>query len=270
MTAAERYIATGHRAVQGWLTDTARLTIVPLVRAQDARGITGPVCEIGVHHGRLFILLHLLAIQERAVGWDLFEGGQKENVDHSGGGSQLITQENIRTHGGALDRVRLVAANSLHLAPEDVVRDCGGHPRIFSIDGGHTAEITENDLRLADATVCDGGLVILDDCFNESWPGVMEGTARFLATSSRLVPAVIGGNKLILTTSRDDGASYQRILLSARAETRAALFSRGLYDLRQNAFFGADVLSISAYRLDLKKRLLHHPAYLAVRRLMPV
>jgi hypothetical protein len=49
-------------------------------------GITGNVAEIGVHHGRLFILLYLLTSpDERALAVDLFSG-QERNIGSSGHG----------------------------------------------------------------------------------------------------------------------------------------------------------------------------------------
>src|SRR5215831_3331880 len=78
-----RYVATGHKKVEGWLTPIAIDLVCAASAAQKAQGVNGPVCEIGVHHGRLFILLHLLTDSgERSVAWDLFER-QSENIDQS-------------------------------------------------------------------------------------------------------------------------------------------------------------------------------------------
>ena len=56
----------------------------------------------------------------------------------------------------------------------------GGAIRFFSVDGGHTDEIVFSDMKLAEATLADGGIVIADDVFNEQWPGVAVGTLRYL------------------------------------------------------------------------------------------
>jgi len=60
--------------------------IATLSAVQEAQRVSGNVAEIGVHHGKLFILLYLLARgDERAVAVDLF-ADQTRNVDQSGAG----------------------------------------------------------------------------------------------------------------------------------------------------------------------------------------
>jgi hypothetical protein len=207
---ARRYLSEGQRTVQGWLPDTAANIIVTLLREQQRIGIRGGICEIGVHHGRLFILLHLHSrSDERSLAIDLFEN-QADNVDRSGFGDREKLLENLARHGGDLSRVELLAANSLQIVPEQI-RSAVGPVRVFSVDGGHTADVTEHDLELAAASSCDGGLVILDDFFNERWPGVAEGACRFMfANRGALMPVAIGGNKFVF--ARGDATPYQRAL----------------------------------------------------------
>ena len=94
-----------------------------------------------------------------------------------------------------------------------ILEACGGQPAIFSIDGGHTAEVTHNDLRLAHDTVRDGGIVILDDYFNPGWPGVSEGTCRFmLVDNEQLEPVAVTANKVILARGSEAAAAYRQEL----------------------------------------------------------
>ena len=61
-----------------------RPTLAPLHETQEAPGPTGPVAEIGVHHGKFLIPLVGNALRaEPAVAIDLFED-QSANVDTSG------------------------------------------------------------------------------------------------------------------------------------------------------------------------------------------
>ena len=69
--AVERYIRRGKFYVDGWLHSEAARTIPALVERQRTLGVSGGVAEIGVHHGKLFILLYLLS-REKAVAIDLF------------------------------------------------------------------------------------------------------------------------------------------------------------------------------------------------------
>jgi hypothetical protein len=109
MDALDRYAAGGHRKVQGWLEPVA----IQLIRAAaQAQGCSGPVCEIGVHHGRLFLLLHLLDPGQKAVAIDLYED-QAQNVDGSGSGDSSMLDRNLAEHGGRLGSVAKVFANSL-------------------------------------------------------------------------------------------------------------------------------------------------------------
>ncbi|HEV7578708.1 MAG TPA: class I SAM-dependent methyltransferase [Caldimonas sp.] len=167
---------------------------------------------------------------------------QDENVDGSGKGSRDALMQNLRTHGCDLSRVELVAENSLRLTPERIISLCGGQPRLFSIDGGHTAEATRNDLTLADRTACEGALVILDDYFNSSWPGVSEGTCIFMREDrQRLVPVAITSNKFIFTVGKEQAAAYRQRSLENRLSSH-----RFSTDSQVTKVFGADVIVFEA------------------------
>ena len=70
-----------------------------------------------------------------------------------------------------------------------------GPLRFVSVDGGHTAEITAHDLATAEASIAEGGIVVVDDVFNEPWPGVGDGVRRYFERRRNLVPFAIGANK---------------------------------------------------------------------------
>ena len=74
----------GHRRVSGYTESQVFEMIEVLDIAQRAREVRGSVVEIGVHHGRLFIGMHLLQHpEEKSVAIDLFDD-QELNVDNSG------------------------------------------------------------------------------------------------------------------------------------------------------------------------------------------
>jgi hypothetical protein len=66
---------------------------------------------------------------------------------------------------------------------------------LISIDGGHTAAITASDLAVSEAALAEGGVIIVDDCFNQDWPGVMDGVHRHFSQPRTIVPFGIGANK---------------------------------------------------------------------------
>ncbi len=193
-TRATRYIHHGKFYVEGWLRTEAALAIAALSERQHALGVEGSTAEIGVHHGKLFILLYLLSrAPERVVAIDLFEN-QHLNVDQSGSGELVTFRRNLERHA---DSARLVLhqGSSLDLAAADLMRLAGGWLRLISVDGGHTAEITAHDLAVADGSLAEGGIIVVDDVFNEQWPGVADGVHRHFSRRPSLVPFAIGANK---------------------------------------------------------------------------
>jgi len=189
-----RYIRHGKFYVEGWLRTEAALVIAVLNERQRALDVKGGIAEIGVHHGKLFILLYLLCrAPEKAVAIDLFED-QHLNVDLSGSGDLAKFRRHLSRHA---DDARLVLhqGNSMDLAGADLVRLAEGPLRFISVDGGHTAEITAHDLAVADASLAEGGIIVLDDAFNEQWPGVADGVQRYFVREPNLVPFAIGANK---------------------------------------------------------------------------
>lgn len=202
------YVKKGHRSVEGWLTTVALKAIIEIASVQEKESIKGPVCEVGVHHGRLFILLHLItAKNEISAAWDLFQN-QHENTENSGKGDRHMLLKNLVKHGCDTARITIRAKNSLHLTSEEIMETCGGRPRLFSVDGGHTAEITYNDLSIAASSLCNGGVIILDDFFNEAWPGVAEGTCRYMFENPELSAVAIVGNKIMFTNSASAAGKY--------------------------------------------------------------
>lgn len=191
---ATRYARRGHRTVGGWLTASAAETIVTLASAQVRLGIVGGACEIGVYHGKLFILLYQLLQQtEQALAIDLFAN------DEYGRDLREQFQRNLARHGIDLGRVKVIAENSLRLSSQQV-RATIGPVRLFSVDGGHSAEETANDLSIGAGSLTEGGLLILDDFFNSEWPAVAEGTCRFMAGNRQLSPVAIVGARFIFAS----------------------------------------------------------------------
>ena len=244
-----RYVVTGYKKVQGWLIRLAALQIARLGQIQLALGVAGAACEIGVHHGRTLILLHLLTRPgEATVAIDLYELLHAEN----GRARKAQLLRNVRSHGGEVDRIRVVSEDSVKLTPQRILELCAGRPRLFSIDGGRTAEITCHDLALAHATVCDGGVVMVHDYFQEGWPEVSEGVCRFMARQPGLYPIAIGGNKVFFTNSREAARAYRDGL----AQVFAVL-------VRRSIMFGEPVLVLMP--LTLKRQVARTRVWQAVR-----
>jgi hypothetical protein len=188
------YLKHGHQLVKGWLLPAAAQAIVLLSQEQRRANLSGNVAEIGVHHGKLFILLYLLSSEnELAVAIDLFSH-QDLNVDRSGAGDLERFKRNLNRHA-ELSRLVIHEGDSTQLTAGQLLQLGRGPFRLISIDGGHTAEITAHDLATAEGALAEGGIVILDDCFNEEWPGVSEGVHRYFSQPRSMIPFGIGAGK---------------------------------------------------------------------------
>jgi hypothetical protein len=164
----EIYMSKGMPEVIGWFDYQALLVLRVLSAHQLANGITGGVAEIGVHHGKSFAALALLnldasttdnSVDYRAVAVDVFDD-QLLNTDGSGEGDLEIFRDTLRTWCGedCLDpkRFAIIQQDSRTLSAHQVIADSGGiRPRIFSIDGSHTAEHTQADMQTAAASICE-------------------------------------------------------------------------------------------------------------------
>jgi hypothetical protein len=229
------YALLGHYFVEGWLKDLGIQLVDAVESAQREAGVEGGVAEIGVHHGKLFILLSLLRRPgERAVALDLFED-QDRNVDSSGRGDRERFVANLaRHHPGAPDVV-IHQGDSNDLDGGRLRELAGGPLRLISIDGGHTADVTEHDLTTATDALADGGVVVLDDLFNELFPAVSEGAQRFLRAHPDVAVVGAGGNKTFLCHSAH--ADSYRDAMSRRAR-RLHLYQQ------THVFLGAPFLSV--------------------------
>ena len=83
--------------------------------------------------------------------------------------------------------------------PSATVRaDALGPHSFCHIDGLHSAEGTYSDMRLCAEVVVPGGLVALDDYFNQQFPGVSEGALLFERQHPGvLTPIAVGFNKVL-------------------------------------------------------------------------
>ncbi len=200
----DEYWRTGFEQIEGWVD----LRLLPFLKriseAHLERNVIGNMAEIGVHHGRFLIALaHLARLGETSIGIDLFDS-QELNIDGSGTGSVDRVRENLGAYGPPDARVVLIKADTLALTASeriDIVRQNGPF-RLFSVDGGHTAEHVVNDLLFAQDSLSGGGVVLADDYYYRHWPGVTEGICQLFAHHSpRIKPFLFVHNKLFLANA---------------------------------------------------------------------
>jgi hypothetical protein len=170
----------------------------------------GSVVEIGVHHGKSFILLALANRSRHCYAIDLFQA-QDLNIDRSGQGDREKFLGNLQSWGADADKVVIDARPSDTVTAEDIITKVG-RSRFFHIDGAHHLQVVSSDLALALATTDAAGIIAIDDVFMPEWPDVS--IALFgspVLAQSGFVPFAIGFNKTYLC-HRDQVARYRAVL----------------------------------------------------------
>ena len=177
-----------------------------------------------------------LAEGEKAIAIDVFED-QHKNLDQSGTDPTGMNRATFLRHKAAFAPdapMEIVQELSMDLERIGFVSRMRGQICFFSIDGSHTRQATLNDLRVAEATLCRGGLVTLDDILSSHWLGVISGLfdylaggklRGFLSADKRLRPLAIVPNKLILCDRSAFAADWTAFLL---AEYGSALAKRNV------------------------------------------
>ena len=194
------YAVEGYTAVEGWIEPGIFSVVFAVDAIQNKMDVAGGALEIGVHHGQFFIALaNLCDPSADLVAVDVFED-QHKNIDRSGFGNEAAFRRNIDAQCNKSNAaIRTIKADSLELRIGAVDGMEGGKFRFVSIDGGHTATHTFNDLMLAEQLLAEGGVVFLDDILHHHWMGVIEGLMRYrLFSAAVLVPFLVAANKMML------------------------------------------------------------------------
>lgn len=206
----DAYIRKHMRGIPGYLSRLDAELIAQLLQWQIVQKVEGGLCEIGVHHGRLFFLLALSRrTGEVALAIDLFEDDAVNTGVHAGRPQAL--SRNARKLQVDLTEKEIFKCSSHKVSVEDIVSRAGGGIRFFSIDGGHRYRDVENDLELARQCLSDNGIIAVDDFCSVLWPEVSFATYDFLRNQSEIVPVIVTSSKLYLARRRTE----ERILTEA-------------------------------------------------------
>jgi hypothetical protein len=205
------YLREGKKSVRGWLQRVDAEIIGSILELQSQQGIGGSCVEIGVHHGKSFIPLCIaLESDEQTLCIDVFDD-QGKNLDSSGKGDLQSFQNNLASFDIDTSTINIIKASSENVKPTHILEQVGP-VRFFSVDGGHWRSIVQNDLRLAEETLVEGGVIALDDYCRADWPDVTYGYTLWQEeTLSDIIPFAIGSNKLFLC--RKDFAQTYRAAL---------------------------------------------------------
>lgn len=234
--------------IDGWIDRLTAEVLYRLSVEQVQLGCRGSIVEIGIHHGKSFIPLYLgCAADESAIAIDLFED-QGANIDGSGKGDLPAFLMNVELVCGSAEGIHVLATSSLDVEPASLLA-LAGPARITSIDGGHTTDITRNDLQIAQAITAEDGVIVLDDVFNPFWPGVMSGLCESLRRGElEFVPFAIVPGKLLF--SKPEMVNRYKEWLRQRFG--------GWVDFGKEAF-GAEVLGLGVSGYSRRRALKNTP-----------
>ena len=211
----KRYIKSGIHNIHGWLEQVDIDYILQIGDYQKRTSISGSVGEIGVHHGKLFILLNLLTEDnEHSFAVDLFDN-QQENIDRSGLGDLGIFKSYLNTYAIHNNNIEIIAINSLNLTIDFYKKTTPNKFKILSIDGGHHHKAVINDLKIAEKVIVDGGVVLLDDLLNPLWIEVVSAYAQYKLQGGKLKAFAVTKDKLYLTNNEENAEKYKKVLVNA-------------------------------------------------------
>lgn len=191
-----RYVTRGRRRVAGWFSRIDAEIVSTIMLDQTSRNVKGDALEVGVHHGKTFILLKLcLRDGETAIAVDVFEN-QELNLDNrSGKGDRGRLEYNLRQFGDGRVNTDIITASSLDLKQSELETRTSGL-RFASIDGGHWYEAVLNDLRLATFCAGEDCVIAIDDFFNPDFPEVSAAYYAWLHDEPDFQPLCVSSGKL--------------------------------------------------------------------------
>lgn len=201
--------------IGGFVNAPTYAAFAVIAAAQREAGVWGSVGEIGVHHGRSFILAALLSRNDEPLfALDLFEELQELNVDQSGSGSYEALSQNMARVGLNVSSVVVERRSSADLEQGYFCTKLLPRFRFFSVDGGHTEALTRMDMASALCHLAEGGVIAVDDVFNNLFLGVTEGIYNAMALNrDRLAPFLVVTGKIYFTTP----SHHARYLAAAEA-----------------------------------------------------
>lgn len=197
-TALENYFRNGLSIVKGWLNEGSDRMISEISLAQIEAGQRGSVGEIGVHQGKLLLLLLLTKHDdEGAFAIDPFVNSEYNLSKNSPRGIEIL-QDHISKFAPKATRLQVVKKYSTEVLPSEVI-DKSGRARLLSIDGDHEEATVSRDMAWAEEVLEPYGIIIVDDFFNMHYPGVSAAVSAYLMSPvSRFKAFAISPGKLYL------------------------------------------------------------------------
>jgi hypothetical protein len=191
------YVARGHNRIRGWLSRVDAEIFATILAEQSRLAISGDTLEIGVHHGRSFLVQNLsVRAGELAIAADIFDDQHLNVGTISGRGDLAKFKSNVDRYGYP-GRAKILICSSLNLTAKDLQHHTNGL-RFVNVDGAHWFEAVVNDLRLAASTAGSDCVIAVDDFFNPDYPEVSAAYYAWLEDRPDFVPFCVSQAKLYL------------------------------------------------------------------------
>lgn len=196
-TRISKFIVRGRKRIAGWTSRIDAEIFVTIMLDQTRRGAKGDTLEIGVHHGRSFLLQNLCAGDgEAAIAVDIFDR-QDLNVGHRSGKGDLAKFNSNVARYGDVAKAKILQTSSLGLTTAELKTHTAGL-RFGHIDGGHWFGAVLNDLRLTAGCAGDECVIAVDDFFNPDFPDVAAACYEWMRENPGFVPMCASGGKVYL------------------------------------------------------------------------
>jgi hypothetical protein len=139
---------------------------------------------------------------------------------------------------------------------ELLVREPGIQFNLVHIDGEHSEVAVLRDLDYASNNLSEQGIIVVDDIWHESFPGIASATMKFIHNSN-FVPFLISGAKMYLTREDNYAKSHEiTTKLLAEANLKFNLdFKTGTYGesyIQENDIKGHKQIILQKSQRDLK------------------
>lgn len=206
-----KFVAHGHKRIAGWTTRLDAEIFATVMLDQSRRGTKGDALEIGVHHGRSFVVQNLcVADGETAIAIDIFSKQDLNLGNRSGNGDLERFKFNV-AHYGDVMKTNILQTSSLDLTAEQMKTHTAGL-RFGHIDGGHWFRAVLNDLRLVAPCAGDDCVIALDDFFNPDYPEVAAAYYEWIKERPKFVPMCLSKGKLYLCSAGKEEVYFEALL----------------------------------------------------------
>ncbi len=147
-----------------------------ILEMQALLGVTGDLLEIGPYFGRsTSLLVFCLKRDEKILVCDAFDAEIEDAYASTPTIDDLKRNTGLVNPDFDFDRLEIHSCLS-----KDLRIPAARRFRFAHVDGGHDAETAYHDISLAASRLLPRGIIAIDDYKHPDWPGVTEGTDRFL------------------------------------------------------------------------------------------